>query len=104
MKKRDIVLINVPFTDLSEVKLRPALIIGKIQDDFLCCFISSNATVRGRYDVFVKKDGKNNLKADSIIKCGKLFTLHNSLIEKKIGVVNSDTYNAVTQKIIKIIG
>jgi mRNA interferase MazF len=103
MKKRDIVLINVPFTDLSEVKLRPALIIGKIHDDFLCCFISSNAAAKTKQDVFVKKNTANNLKIDSVIKCGKLFTLHNSLIEKKIGLLSADLYDMVVKKITGII-
>ena len=103
MKKRDIILINVPFTDLSERKLRPALIIGKHQDDYLCCFISSNAKTKTKNDIFIKMDTKNNLKINSIIKCGKIFTLHNSLAEKEIGTLNKNEYKNVIQKIINII-
>lgn len=103
MNKRDIVLISVPFTDLSERKLRPALILAKVQDDLLCCFISSNLGTETENDVIVKKDRKNNLKADSVIKCGKLFTLHQSLVEWKIGKLDEKDYELVAKKITRLI-
>lgn len=103
MKKRDIILINIPFTDLSESKLRPSLIVGKVHEDFLCCFLSSNIQAKNKHDILIEMDSKNNLKVDSVIKCGKLFTLHYSLIKKKLGIVNQKIYNSVIQKIVKII-
>jgi len=103
MQKKDIVLIKIPFTDLSEAKLRPALILGHILDDYLCCFISSNVQAKTVHDVVIKKNVQNKLKVDSIIKCGKLFTLHWSLIEKGIGTLSLNEYKAVIKKIMAII-
>jgi mRNA interferase MazF len=103
MQKRDIILVRIPFTDLSEAKLRPALVLGKLQDDNLCCFISSNIQTKTTHDVIVQKNSQNNLAVDSVIKGGKLFTLHNSLIEKKIGVIQEDVYKMVIKKLIGII-
>jgi len=104
MNKRDIVLINIPFTDLSDKKLRPALILANVQDDLLCCFISSILESETKNDVILKKDKTNNLKVDSVIKCGKLFTLHSSLVEWKIGVINKKIYDQVAEKLMQLIG
>lgn len=103
MNKRDIVLISIPFTDLSERKIRPALVLVKIKDDLLCCFISSNLNTETKHDVVVKKNKKNNLKVDSVIKCGKLFTLHQSLVEWKIGKLSERDYQIVANKLMKLI-
>ena len=103
MQKKDIVLIEVPFTDLSERKLRPALVLGRVQEDYLCCFISSNPKTRESQDVAIQKNGQNNLRVDSVIKCGKLFTLHQTLVERKIGVVGSGEYEKVVKMIMTII-
>jgi mRNA interferase MazF len=103
MKKRDIVLVEVPYTDLSERKLRPALVLGRTQEDYLCCFISSNPKMRDDQDIAIRKNGQNNLRADSVIKCGKIFTLHQTLVERKIGSVGMAEYRSVIKMITQII-
>jgi len=103
MKKRDIILMNAPFTNLSEKKIRPALVLEKIEDDLLICFISSKKNKTDEYDVFVKADGVNKLRVDSVIKCNKIFTLHVSLSKGVLGKTPPEVYKAVVQKIIKII-
>jgi len=103
MKRRDIVLISIPFTDLSERKIRPALVLSVIQEDLLCCFVSSNLETETENDVAVTKDSKNHLKVDSVIKCGKLFTLHQSLVEWKIGKLDEKTYQSVARKLTRLI-
>lgn len=104
MKKKDIILISIPFTDLSERKLRPALVLATVQEDLLCCFISSRLENKTDHDVLIKKDNKNNLKVDSIIKCGKLFTLHQSLAEWKLGRLDKGSYKSVVGKLTELIG
>jgi mRNA interferase MazF len=37
----DILLIPFPFTDLSGIKTRPVLVLGKVKDDIIVAFISS---------------------------------------------------------------
>lgn len=103
MKKRDIILMNAPFTDLSDKKIRPALVLAKIQDDFLICFIGSKIKKSSPYDVFIKANETNKLRVDSMIKCSKIFTLHHTLSKGALGVVSQKIYDAVIQKIIKII-
>lgn len=103
MNKRDIILINAPFTDLSEKKIRPALVLARIQDDLLICFISSKTNSSAPHDVFIKADKTNNLRVDSSIQCNKLFTLHQSLSKGILGVISTKIYDAVSQKIIALI-
>lgn len=103
MNKKDIILINVPFTDLSDRKLRPALIIGKTQDDFIVCFISSKESNYTKCDTCIIANKQNGLRVNSIIKCAKLFTLHHSLIKVKLGIIDKDIYNKVIKNIVNII-
>ncbi len=103
MNKRNIVLLPIPFTDLSEMKLRPALVLAKIQEDLLCCFISSQIHTKGGNDVAVRMTPENKLKAHSIIKCGKIFTLHQSLVKQALGILDQKIYDQVTRKIINLI-
>ncbi|MBI5412431.1 type II toxin-antitoxin system PemK/MazF family toxin [Candidatus Peregrinibacteria bacterium] len=103
MKKRDIILMNAPFTDLSEKKIRPALVLAQLQDDLLICFIGSKIDKSAPHDILIKSDADNKLRVDSAIKCNKLFTLHYSLIKGVLGTVPPKIYDAVIQKIVRII-
>lgn len=103
MKKGDIVLIQFPFTDFSEKKLRPVLVLGGDRDDLLVCFITSIISNLSDSDVFLKKDHQNNLKLDSVVKCFKLYTLHSSLVERKFGKIHPSTYQLVVDKIKNLI-
>ena len=103
MRKRDIILMNAPFSNLSEKKIRPALVLGKIQDDLLVCFVSSKKSKSLRHDVLIKANEKNKLRVDSVVKCNKIFTLHASLSKGVLGKISSKNYDAVVKKITEII-
>ena len=103
MKKYDIILANTPYTDLSDLQLRPALVMANLKEDLLICFISSRVHKKGQNDILLKASPQNKLKVDSIIRCGKIFSLHHSLAETKIGMIDKKTYERVVQKIMKII-
>ncbi len=103
MNKGDIVLIKFPFTDFSEAKSRPVIVLGVNRDDLLVCFIGSSSNDMTETDLLLKKDQSNGLKVDSIAKCFKLYTLHASLIERKIGMVNETIYSLIVKKIVNLI-
>ncbi len=92
---RSIVLAKIYFTDLSAYKLRPILIIKKYKDeDFLFLPLTTNLKVKG-IKITSKNLDKGELKAPSVIIHPKINTIHKSLIIKKIGHLNQETFDHV---------
>ena len=82
-----VVLVPFPFSDLSETKLRPALVLaGAGRGDWILCQITSNPygdanAVELRGDSFQT----GSLRVVSYARPGKLFTANCSLILAEVG-------------------
>jgi mRNA interferase MazF len=67
LKKGDVVIVPFPFSDLSQSKRRPALVISELQgDDLILCQITSQAT-RDNYTIAIsaKDFSSGGLNQDS---------------------------------------
>lgn len=89
--KWDIVLVPFPFTDLSSVKKRPALIISPEEynkdGDLIISFVTSQIKVKGRVGDFEIVEWKSaGLPKPSLIRM-KFATIHQSMVLKKIGTL-----------------
>lgn len=62
MKKGDIVLIPFPFTDLTGLKNRPALVLINAENDITVAFISSQLTSDAETDLQIHPSILNGLK------------------------------------------
>jgi mRNA interferase MazF len=96
--KAKIVLIHFPFTDLTDSKLRPALVLHESEHDVVVAFISSK--VPGYLqdsDFLVSMDHPSflstGLKVSSVIKFDKIATISKDLIEGEIGEITRDLAN-----------
>ena len=92
LKKGDIVLARFPFSDLSETKLRPAIIlwVDQYQRDFTICFISSQNVNTLEVEEFAMNTSepefvKTGLKIASKVRVSKIATLKRALITRRIG-------------------
>ena len=103
-KKGEIVLVKFPFTDLSDSKLRPALVLYDSGSDVIVAFISSVMRERGENEVKVLKSEVNGLKVDSIIRVDKIATLSKGLIAGKIGELEDKYMVEVNRKIKNMFG
>lgn len=88
-KKWDIVLVRFPFTDMSNYKLRPALIISNKDfnnhGNFMFIWIYWNKWLwiySSKIDVDDLKEWK--MKKQSYFRFQNIFSLHKDLIEKKV--------------------
>ena len=89
----DIVLVPFPFTDLTAIKQRPALVISprRLNDtrpDLVVVAITSQIPAALGEDEVRLPDAELaacGLPKPSIIKLGKIFTIHQGLIRKKLG-------------------
>lgn len=100
-KQGDILIVPFPFSDLSNVKQRPVLVLSKSADsekseDIITCGITSNLK-NLRYSVLFDNDnlaeGKIPLK--SRIKVDKLFTINKGIVKKKLARVDESTFELV---------
>ncbi len=103
MKKGDIVSVIFPFSDLSDSKRRPALVLHVRLDDVILAFITSKINNAEESTILILKTDYNNLQADSLIILGKIFTGNRSLIKGKIGKIESMYYSKINEVIKEIL-
>ena len=102
--KGDVVIVPFPFSDLTEVKRRPALVVAKLTgDDLILCQITSQA-ISDLYAVsFTNEDFINGgLNRNSNIRPNRLFTADKEIILYKAGQLRPEKLQEVIEKIIDI--
>ncbi|REE01205.1 type II toxin-antitoxin system PemK/MazF family toxin [Marinoscillum furvescens] len=90
MKPGDLILIPFPFTDLTGVKERPALVLANNNTDITVCFISSKTHWNTTLDLKVTPSTENGLKKPSIIRVGKIATLSKSIASGLLGNLSNE--------------
>ena len=103
--KGDVVVIPFPFSDLSEVKKRPAFVVNSLSgDDIILCQITSQA-IKDKYSVSLKKIDfvSGGLSVNSNIRPNRIFTADKGIILYKVGNVKESKKKEVIQKIIEIV-
>src|SRR5207253_5082450 len=106
----DVVLVPFPFTNLSAIKQRPALVLSperlnKVRGDLVVAAITSQIPeVVGEDEILLSDaDLKTaDLPKASIIKLGKIFTIHQGLIRKKLGNIGEATLEGIRQKLVEL--
>lgn len=108
-KRGDIVTIRFPFSDLSEMKKRPALIIfnDTVNDtgDYLMVQVTSKIRSDSLSFPINKTDFVNgkHLPLQSCIRLHKIFLLNESLIISGFTAVNTSFLDLVVEKITNLI-
>jgi mRNA interferase MazF len=103
--KGDVIIIPFPFSDLSQSKRRPALVLNNLRgEDVILCQITSQAK-SDSYAISLNKNDfeEGELKHISNIRTNRLFTANQGLILYKAGRLKEDKINAVIDKVIKIL-
>ncbi len=86
-------MVPFPFTNLSGSKRRPALVVspeGFSEEDLILCAVTSQIPEKlSEWEMILEtKDMVNErLPKRSLIKAGKLFTMHRSLVATRFGAV-----------------
>ncbi len=80
MKPGSIVLIPFPFAELTNIKVRPALVITETKDkfkDLILCAISSVIPANaGNFEIILQPSSTNKLRVPSVIKIDRIVTLN----------------------------
>ena len=89
MPKGNIVLIPFPFTDLSDNKLRPALVLAENSLDVTVSFITTQLQWQEPTDILLQSGSKNGIKKTSLVRLSKIATIDRALIIGTIGYISS---------------
>ncbi|MDA3836995.1 MAG: type II toxin-antitoxin system PemK/MazF family toxin [Nanoarchaeota archaeon] len=104
--KGEVVLFPFPFTDLSERKLRPCLVISdEMENDLILCQITSKFSQKDNLVVELKKNDSigGSLMLDSYIRCNMVFTASKDQITRVLCSIPKQKYSKVVEKITSII-
>jgi len=92
MKIGDLVLIPFPFSELSQVKVRPAVVITETKDKFKDLVVSAISSVVpseiSEREFIIPASVKNNLRVKSVVKADRIVTVKK---EKVIAVMGKLT-------------
>jgi len=100
--KGDIVLFPFPYTNLTDKKIRPCLVISnEMNQDIILCQITSQQIKRDEFSIELKQNEtkQGSLKINSYIRVNMIFIADKSIIIKKICQVPDKIYTLVTSTI-----
>lgn len=104
----DIIVVNFPFTDISQTKKRPALVLSNDAvnqtGDYLLVQITSQIKNDGLSLPILTTDFiQNPLPLTSFVRLHKIFLLNESLIIKKSTAITSTFHQSLVSKIVGLI-
>ena len=103
--KGEVVVVPFPFSDLSQTKRRPALVVATLQGDDLILRQITSQAVRDTYAVALSDAdfGRGGLKQPSNLRPNRLFTADSHLILYSIGQLKPDKMNQAVDAVVRII-
>jgi mRNA interferase MazF len=87
--KGDVVVLNFPFSDLSQTKRRPALVVATpLGDDVILCQITSQARTDA-YSILLEQSdfSSGGLNQSSRVRPNRLFTADEAIIVYRAGQI-----------------
>ena len=103
--KGDVVVVPFPFSDLSTVKRRPALVVATPGgDDIILCQITSQH-VRDHYAVGITEMDfmEGTLRKPSNVRPNRIFSASANLVLYRAGHLNDPAVTSVVDRIIEIL-
>jgi mRNA interferase MazF len=103
--KGDIVVIPFPFSDLSQAKRRPALVIAPLEgNDVVLCQITSK-TVKDTYSISIDEADftSGSLRQPGNIRPNRLFTADSHIILYQVGSIRKEKLIQVIERVVEII-
>ena len=100
-----VVLIPFPFSDLSETKLRPAIVLADAgRGDWILCQVTSNPYGDTRAVPLTRASfATGSLRRESYARPGKLFTANRTLIATQIGTLGAATFEQIIGAVVAVL-
>ena len=103
--KGEVIVIPFPFSDLTQAKRRPALIIAELEgNDLILCQITSQR-IKDKYAVEISdKDFETGgLRQSSNVRPNRIFTADSHIVLYRIGNLKKTKLNEIIEKVVEII-
>jgi mRNA interferase MazF len=103
--KGDVVVVPFPFSDLTQAKRRPALVVSVSEgDDVILCQITSKS-VKDRYAISLDDSDftSGGLRQRSNIRPNRIFTADRSIILYRVGHLKEEKLKETIGRIIEIL-
>jgi mRNA interferase MazF len=100
-----VVLVPFPFSDLSQSKRRPAIVLADAEKgDFVLCQITSKAYADARaVELTNASFASGSLRVVSYARPAKLFTANHSLLVSEVGKLTEDSLKQVIDAVIELL-
>ena len=101
----DVVVVPFPFSDLSQAKRRPALVLATLTgDDLILCQITSRS-ITDRYAVEIDMEDflSGSLSQVSNIRPNRLFTADRSIVLYKVGEISAEKLQMAIDGVVNIL-
>jgi len=103
--KGSVVVVPFPFSDLSQAKLRPAIVIAEAgRGDWILCQVTSKPYGDDRSIAITEQDFEiGGLRVASVARPGKLFTAHTTLLISEVGRLRAVAFERIRRGVISIL-
>lgn len=100
-----IVLVPFPFSDLSQSKLRPAVVLaGAGRGDVVLCQITSNPYADPlAVELSASDFATGSLQRTSYARPGKLFTASRGLLVRVVGTLRPESLSRITECVVELL-
>ena len=100
-----VVLVPFPFSDLSQSKRRPAVVLASAErGDWILCQVTSKSYEDARAVKLTDDDFKRgSLRLVSYARPAKLFTAHESLFASEAGALSAESLKRITDEVVSVI-
>ena len=100
-----VVIVHFPFSDLSQSKLRPAVVLAEAgRGDWVLCQITSKSYGDARAIQLAAGDFiQGSLRVTSFVRPGKLFTAHSSIVAGQIGGLQAAKFSSIRDAVVRLI-
>jgi len=101
----DVVVVPFPFSDLSQAKRRPALVLAELEgNDLILCQITSRAVSDGyAVDLSEADFASGGLRLESNIRPNRLFTADNAIVLYRVGSAARAKLTEVVDRVASIL-
>lgn len=108
MKFGQIILVPFPFAELTNKKVRPAVVITETADKYKDIVVSAISSVvpskLSKREIIIKANNANNLRVNSIIKSDRLLTVKREDVITTLGILSEKEKNTFRSVLTQMIG
>ncbi|CAN5290528.1 hypothetical protein BH24ACT16_BH24ACT16_16290 [soil metagenome] len=100
-----VALVTFPFSDLSNSKLRPAIVLAEVAKGglILCQIISNPYSDTRAIEISESDFSSGSLRRASYARPGKLFTANHELLQGQVGMLKGEPFGKLIEAVVELL-